>query len=450
MAEPVTILGAGLAGCEAAWQLANRGIPVTLWEMKPDKMTPAHHSPLLGELVCSNSLRSDQLENAVGLLKEELRRLNSLILRCADTHRVAAGGALAVDRMAFSQAITEAIQGHPNITLQSGEVKALPEEGQVIVATGPLTADDLAQDIARRFPAGGYLHFYDAAAPLVTFESIDMDSAWFASRYDKGTADYINCPLTQEEYLAFCAQLKKVPLEQQEHQLREVIAMTQLEPVQSRLIGNLSKGYRQRVGLAQAILGYPPILILDEPTVGLDPKQIIEVRSLIHNLAKEHTVILSSHILSEVQAVCDQIIILHHGKLLANDTPEGLEEQLGGRRLLLTAKGDKEQVEQILSRTSGVQSAQLTQDGELTHGTLQLEGEDPRETLFFAFAQAGLPLLDFHLDETSLEQIFLGLTQEQPPVPDKPSRLRWRRKAAEPVAVVSADEAKEVPDESDL
>ena len=256
--------------------------------------------------------------------------------------------------------------------------------------------------------------------------------------------------MTVEEYLAFCAQLKKVPLEQQEHQLREVIAMTQLEPVQSRLIGNLSKGYRQRVGLAQAILGYPPILILDEPTVGLDPKQIIEVRSLIHNLAKEHTVILSSHILSEVQAVCDQIIILHHGKLLANDTPEGLEEQLGGRRLLLTAKGDKGQVEQILSQTPGVQSAELTQDGELTHGTLQLEGEDPREALFFAFAQAGLPLLDFHLDETSLEQIFLGLTQEQPQTPAKPSRLRWRRKATEPVAVVPVDEGKEVPDESDL
>ena len=207
MAEPVTILGAGLAGCEAAWQLANRGIPVTLWEMKPDKMTPAHHSPLLGELVCSNSLRSDQLENAVGLLKEELRRLNSLILRCADQHRVAAGGALAVDRTAFSQAITEAIQGHPNITLQSGEVTALPAQGQVIVATGPLTADALAEDIARKFPAGGYLHFYDAAAPLVAFESIDMDSAWFASRYDKGTADYINCPLTQEEYLAFWREL---------------------------------------------------------------------------------------------------------------------------------------------------------------------------------------------------------------------------------------------------
>ena len=256
--------------------------------------------------------------------------------------------------------------------------------------------------------------------------------------------------MTVEEYLVFCAQLKKVPLEQQEHQLREVIAMTQLEPVQSRLIGNLSKGYRQRVGLAQAILGYPPILILDEPTVGLDPKQIIEVRSLIHNLAKEHTVILSSHILSEVQAVCDQIIILHHGKLLANDTPEGLEEQLGGRRLLLTAKGDKGQVEAILSQTPGVQSAELTQDGALTRGTLQLEGEDPREALFFAFAQAGLPLLDFHLDETSLEQIFLGLTQEQPQAPAKPSRLRWRRKATEPVAVVSVDEGKEVPDESDL
>ena len=207
MTEPVTILGAGLAGCESAWQLANRGIPVTLWEMKPEKMTPAHHSPLLGELVCSNSLRSDQLENAVGLLKEELRRLNSLILRCADQHRVAAGGALAVDRTAFSQAITEAIQGHPNITLRSGEVTALPAQGQVIVATGPLTADALAEDIAQKFPAGGYLHFYDAAAPLVTFESIDMDSAWFASRYDKGTADYINCPLTQEEYLAFWREL---------------------------------------------------------------------------------------------------------------------------------------------------------------------------------------------------------------------------------------------------
>ena len=205
--EPVIVIGAGLAGSEAAWQLAQRGVPVTLREMKPSKMTPAHHTEWFGELVCSNSLRSDQLENAVGLLKEELRRLGSLILRCADEHRVAAGGALAVDRTAFAQAVTDAVRSHPLITVEEGEVTALPETGQVIVATGPLTADALAGDIARRFPGSTALHFYDAAAPLVTFESIDMDSAWFASRYDKGTADYINCPLTQEEYLTFWREL---------------------------------------------------------------------------------------------------------------------------------------------------------------------------------------------------------------------------------------------------
>ena len=203
MMEQVQVIGAGLAGCEAAWQLAQRGIPVALWEMKPRKKTPAHHSDLFGELVCSNSLRSDQLENAVGLLKEELRRLNSLILRCADEHRVAAGGALAVDRLGFAQAITDAVRTHPLIQVKEGEVTQLPQEGQVIVATGPLTSDALAQAIAQRYPASGYLHFYDAAAPLVTFESVDMDSAYFASRYDKGTPDYINCPLSQEEYLAF-------------------------------------------------------------------------------------------------------------------------------------------------------------------------------------------------------------------------------------------------------
>ena len=209
MHETVTIIGGGLAGCEAAWQLAKRDIPVVLWEMKPEKKSPAHHSDLFGELVCSNSLRSDQLENAVGLLKEELRRLDSLILRCADKHRVAAGGALAVDRVAFSQAITDAIRNHPNITVREGEVTQVPAEGQVIVASGPLTSDALAQSIAQQFPDSGYLHFYDAAAPLVTFESIDMDSVWFASRYDKGTADYINCPLSQEEYLAFWKELRE-------------------------------------------------------------------------------------------------------------------------------------------------------------------------------------------------------------------------------------------------
>ena len=203
MTETVTVIGAGLAGCESAWQLAQQGIPVILREMKPEKKTPAHHSDQFGELVCSNSLRSDQLENAVGLLKEELRRLDSLILRCADQHRVAAGGALAVDRQAFSRSITEAVRTHPLITVVEGEVTALPEQGQVIVATGPLTADALAEDIVKTFPQGDQLHFYDAAAPLVTFESVDMDHAWFASRYDKGTPDYINCALSQEEYLAF-------------------------------------------------------------------------------------------------------------------------------------------------------------------------------------------------------------------------------------------------------
>lgn len=207
MMDRVTVIGAGLAGCEAAWQLARRGIPVTLHEMKPEKKTPAHHTDLFGELVCSNSLRSDQLENAVGLLKEELRRLDSLILHCADTHRVAAGGALAVDRMGFAQAITDAIRSHPLIDVVEGEVTAIPEEGEVIVASGPLTSDALAEEIARRFPDSGYLHFYDAAAPLVTFESVDMESAYFASRYDKGTPDYINCPMTQEEYLAFWKEL---------------------------------------------------------------------------------------------------------------------------------------------------------------------------------------------------------------------------------------------------
>ena len=200
--EPVIIIGAGLAGSEAAWQLAQRGIPVELHEMKPQKMTPAHHSPEFGELVCSNSLRSDQLENAVGLLKEELRRCGSLILACADEHRVEAGGALAVDRHGFSRAITERVKGHPLITVVEGEVTAIPDAENVILASGPLTSDALAQAIQEKVHAD-YLSFFDAAAPLVTFESLDMDHAWFASRYDKGTADYVNCALGEEEYAAF-------------------------------------------------------------------------------------------------------------------------------------------------------------------------------------------------------------------------------------------------------
>ena len=202
----VTVIGAGLAGCEAAWQLAQRGISVTLKEMKPHKMTPAHHSASFAELVCSNSLRSDQLENAVGLLKEELRRCGSLILRCADETRVEAGGALAVDREGFSKAVTDAIRSHPNITVEEGEVTTIPE-GEVIVASGPLTSDALSRAIGDLFPESRYLNFFDAAAPIVTFESVDMDHAWFASRYDKGTADYINCAMSEEEYLAFWKEL---------------------------------------------------------------------------------------------------------------------------------------------------------------------------------------------------------------------------------------------------
>jgi len=205
--EPVIVIGAGLAGSEAAWQLAQRGIPVELREMKPHKMSPAHHTASFGELVCSNSLRSDQLENAVGLLKAELRKCGSLIMACADEHRVEAGGALAVDRHAFSAAITEKIKNHPNITVVEGEVTEIPAEGNVIIATGPLTSDALSEKIAALFPDSKYLNFFDAAAPLVTFESIDMDSAWFASRYDRGTPDYINCPMTEEEYRAFWEQL---------------------------------------------------------------------------------------------------------------------------------------------------------------------------------------------------------------------------------------------------
>lgn len=200
--DAVQVIGAGLAGCEAAWQLAKRGIPVRLHEMKPEKKSPAHHTNTFAELVCSNSLRGDRLENAVGLLKEELRRLDSLILAAADATRVEAGGCLAVDRHGFSQWITDQILAHPLITVVSGEVTQVPE-GPVIVATGPLTSDAMSDAIGAYFGQQDYLHFFDAAAPLVTFDSVDMESAWFASRYDRGTADYINCPMDKEQYDAF-------------------------------------------------------------------------------------------------------------------------------------------------------------------------------------------------------------------------------------------------------
>ena len=198
----VTVIGAGLAGSECAWQLAQRGVAVTLREMKPEKRTPAHVTDYFAELCCSNSLRGAGLENAVGLLKEELRRLHSLIMRCADATAVPAGGALAVDREGFARMVTETIFSHPNITMIPGEVTSIPE-GDVVIASGPLTSDLLADAIAARLGGGTTLNFFDAAAPLVSYDSVDMNSAYFASRYDKGTPDYINCPMTREEYLAF-------------------------------------------------------------------------------------------------------------------------------------------------------------------------------------------------------------------------------------------------------
>ena len=207
MKPEATVIGAGLAGSEAAWQLARRGVHVRLMEMKPEKMSPAHHSADFAELVCSNSLRGDRLENAVGLLKEELRRLGSLIMECADATRVEAGGALAVDRYGFSGMVTQKLRACPEIEVIPGEVTELPREGMVLVATGPLTSDALARSVGEFFGNGEYLSFFDAAAPLVSFDSLDMDRAWFASRYDRGTADYINCAMTREEYLDFVREL---------------------------------------------------------------------------------------------------------------------------------------------------------------------------------------------------------------------------------------------------
>ena len=205
MEHMVKVIGAGLAGSEAAWQLAKRGIQVTLYEMKPHKKSPAHHADTFAELVCSNSLRGDRLENAVGLLKEELRRMGSLIMECADATRVEAGGCLAVDRQGFSQLVTDKIRNHPNITVVEEEVTEVPE-GPVIIASGPLTSDALSDAIGKYFGAN-YLHFFDAAAPLVTAESIDMNEAWWQSRYDRGTPDYINCAMDRQQYEAFLQEL---------------------------------------------------------------------------------------------------------------------------------------------------------------------------------------------------------------------------------------------------
>ena len=265
MNNTVTVVGAGLAGCEAAWQLAQRGVSVRLCEMKPSQHSPAHHSDDFAELVCSNSLRSDELTNAAGLLKEELRRLDSLILSCADANRVEAGGALAVDREAFAAAVTEKIRNHPNIEVVYGEVTEIPE-GRVVIASGPLTSDTLFDAIHARV-GGDFLHFYDAAAPIVTAESIDMDSAYEASRYGKGTADYINCPFSREEYDAFWNALTTAE-EAPVHGFEDSKVFEGCMPIEV----NARRGYDTlRFGILKPI-GLP------DPKTGKDPYAVLQLR----------------------------------------------------------------------------------------------------------------------------------------------------------------------------
>ena len=258
----VKVIGAGLAGCEAAWQLAKRGIPVRLYEMKPQKMSPAHHSSDFAELVCSNSLRGDRLENAVGLLKEELRRCGSLIMACAEATRVEAGGCLAVDRKGFSRLVTEKIRQEPLITVVSQEVTQVPE-GPVIIATGPLTSDDLSKAIGDYFGTE-YLHFFDAAAPLVTAESVDMDLAWWQSRYDRGTPDYVNCAMDRQQYEAFIRELTTAQ-EAEVHGFEDKRVFEGCMPVEvmaRRGLDTLRYGPMKPVGLTDPKTGQEPYAVL--------------------------------------------------------------------------------------------------------------------------------------------------------------------------------------------
>lgn len=261
----ITVIGAGLAGCEAAWAAAQRGEEVTLWEMKPEKYTAAHHQPQFAELVCSNSLKARRLESAAGLLKEEMRRLGSLCVPIAFDCAVPAGGALAVDRDAFSAAVTEKIRSHPLITVKQGEMTSIPTDGVVVVATGPLTSDALADAIADL--CGGGLHFYDAAAPIVTVDSVDMTSAFRASRYDReesGEGDYINCPLNKEEYEAFHEALthaETAPL----HEFDKLTVYEGCMPIEvlaARGSDSIRYGPMKPVGLRDPHTGHRPWAVL--------------------------------------------------------------------------------------------------------------------------------------------------------------------------------------------
>lgn len=267
MSEPtITVVGAGLAGCEAAWQAANRGIHVELFEMKPKKLSPAHHSNNYAELVCSNSLRADRLENAVGLLKEEMRKLNSVIIKAADETRVPAGGALAVDREGFSQTVTSLIKNHPLINVSEKEVTEIPE-GNVIIASGPLTSDSLSEAIAK-LTGAEYLHFFDAAAPIVEFDTINLQKAYFAARYGRGTDDYINCPMTKEEYDAFYTELINA----------ETAELKEFDKTQKVFEGCMPVEVMGKRGHDTLLFGPLKPVGLPDPKTGKEPYAVVQLR----------------------------------------------------------------------------------------------------------------------------------------------------------------------------
>lgn len=251
MKNSVLVIGAGLSGVEAAWQLAVRGVPVTLAEMRPKKRSPAHHTGLFAELVCSNSFRAANVENAVGLLKEEMRRLGSLIMVAADAHRVPAGGALAVDRVPFSEYVTEKITAHPRVTVVTEEMTSLPDDCICVVATGPLTSDAMSAYIGK-MTGKSYFRFYDAAAPIVTVDSLDLNKVYRAARYGKGGADYLNCPFTREEYEAFWSALTTAecaPLHEFEREAAVFEGCMPVEVMAGRGIDTLRYGPMKPVGL---------------------------------------------------------------------------------------------------------------------------------------------------------------------------------------------------------
>ena len=380
--QEVKVIGAGLAGCEAAWQLAERGVHVTLMEMKPQKMTPAHHSADFAELVCSNSLRGDRLENAVGLLKEELRRLGSLILQSAEANRVEAGGALAVDRYGFSGMVTEKIRSHPNITVAEGEVTEIPEP-PVIIATGPLTSDAMSEAIHRYFGGADYLSFFDAAAPLVSFDSIDMSRAWFASRYDRGEADYVNCAMERDEYAAFVEALTTAE-EAEVHGFEDSKVFEGCMPVEvmaRRGFDTLRYGPLKPVGLK-------------DPKTGREPYAVVQLRKdnaegSVYNLVGFQTHLKfpeQKRVFSMIPALHDAEFVrygvMHRNTFLCS--PKLLDRYYADRREPLVAfAGQMTGVEGYVESTASGYLAGVSMAAKVLGGPLP---DFPRETAIGALA----------------------------------------------------------------